>query len=132
MTEAERNQFDRLLDGVMDRLPRRLRSLLEEVPVIVLDRPTPELLAELGDEEDDELLCGLHTGVSMTERSVDDSGVVPSDIHLFREGIVAMAGGWGGEGGEGAVEREIRTTLLHEIGHQFGLEEGDLEDLGYG
>jgi hypothetical protein len=60
-------------------------------------------------------------------------------VHLFRAAIVQHAGGWG-EGGSGeevaeaqqAVKEEIRITLLHEIGHVYGLDEDDLEELGYG
>ena len=81
----------------------------------------------------------IDAGIPLTERSVNDSGVLPEVIHLFREGIVDEAGGWdededddGPFGGEEAVRREIRITLLHEIGHHFGLDEDDLERLGYG
>ena len=64
-------------------------------------------------------------------------------IHIFREGIIACAGGWtpwqasspdGGTlegGGEEVVRDEIRITLLHELGHHFGLDEDDLDELGY-
>ncbi|GIK18824.1 MAG: metallopeptidase family protein [Leptolyngbya sp. PLA2] len=134
MTEAERARFDRLLEEVIESLPRRVRAVLEELPVIVVDRPSPALLDELGippEEHADaaEELCGLHTGVSLPDRSVDRSGDLPDDIHLFRVGIVNLAGGW--ESGDEAVREEIRITLLHEIGHHFGLDEDDLADLGY-
>lgn len=134
MTDAERARFDSLLEEVIERLPRRVRMVLDELPVIVIDRPTNALLDELGipaEEQDDaaEELCGLHTGVCLPERSVERSGDLPDDIHLFRVGIVNLAGGW--ESGEEAVREEIRITLLHEIGHHFGLDEDDLADLGY-
>ncbi len=134
MTDAERARFDALLEKVIERLPRRVRKVLDELPVIVVDRPTQALLEELGiptEEQADaaEELCGLHTGVSLPERSVERSGDLPDDIHLFRVGIVNLAGGW--ESGEEAVREEIRITLLHEIGHHFGLDEDDLADLGY-
>lgn len=134
MTDAERARFDALLEAVIERLPRRVRAVLDELPVIVIDRPTSALLDELGippEEHADaaEELCGLHTGVSLPERSVERSGDLPDDIHLFRAGIVNLAGGW--ESGEETVREEIRVTLLHEIGHHFGLDEDDLADLGY-
>ena len=64
---------------------------------------------------------------------------MPETIHLFREGIVIQAGGWCPmltearviEGGPVAIAEEVRITLLHEIGHHFGLEEQDLRRLGY-
>jgi hypothetical protein len=79
----------------------------------------------------------------MTERSVEPGEVDLPMIHIFREGIIACAGGWSpwrvsspdGEilegGGEDLVREEIRITLLHEIGHHFGLDEDDLDRLGY-
>lgn len=135
MNRGEQERFDRLLEGVIEGLPTRLSSLIEEVPVIVMDRPTPEILRSLGmdpgDEEEARSLCGLHTGTAYTEKSVEHSGDLPSDIHLFREGIVDLAGGWDQADADDWVAEEIRITLLHEIGHQFGLDEEDLEGLGY-
>ncbi|MFN7614113.1 MAG: metallopeptidase family protein, partial [Phycisphaerae bacterium] len=82
------------------------------------------------------------------DQSVEASGELPSEIMLYRVGIVAEAGGWdeqagdraAGEstehdtalrGGPEAIREQIRITLLHEIGHQFGLDEDDLDRLGY-
>jgi predicted Zn-dependent protease with MMP-like domain len=139
MRAAERKRFDALLERVLSELPPRLHELLEEAPLIVEDRPSAQLRDELGLDEDDEIICGLHSGTPLTERSVTDDGDLPEMIHLFREGIVEHAGGWEPfleedgtwEGGEEALLREIRITLLHEIGHHFGLEEDDLAELGY-
>lgn len=140
MTEAERDRFDRILEEVMADLPQGVLCLTEEMPVIVEDRPEQKLLDELSKEageaiEPDEL-CGLHTGVAFTDRSATSSGELPSEIRLFREGILAEAGGWEEDGEdveavEGSIYEQIRITLLHEIGHQFGLDEDDLERLGY-
>lgn len=135
MTERERARFDSLLERVIDRLPEGVRRMLEEIPVIVLDLPTAEMLKSLGmDPGDPEAaleLCGLHTGTANTEQSVEHSGELPPDIHLFREGIIDLAGGWESDDADEAISEEIRITLLHEIGHQFGLDEEDLENLGY-
>lgn len=136
MTEGERQRFDAILDRVVSALPSGIQRLMEEVPVIVLDRPTRRMLDELsadaGEDVSDDVLAGLHTGVSLTERDIEHSGTLPDEIHLFREGIVEMAGGWGGEGAQESIAEEIRVTLLHEIGHHFGLDEDDLDKLGYG
>lgn len=129
MLREQRERFDRLFEEVLDALPPRLHELIEEASIIVEDHPSQELLAELGMDADEELLCGLHTGTPLTERSVSHGTDVPETIHLFRGGILETAGGW--DAGEDAVRHEIRITLLHEIGHHFGLEEEDLEQLGY-
>jgi predicted Zn-dependent protease with MMP-like domain len=131
----ERARFDELMERAVEELPPPLRQLLEEVPVIVIDRPSSAMLRSLGLDaasEDDALsLCGLHTGRSITERSVVDDAVIPEDIHLFREGILDLAGGFEQLGGDDLVYEQIRITLLHEIGHHFGLDEDDLARLGY-
>jgi predicted Zn-dependent protease with MMP-like domain len=140
MNRAERERFDRLLERVLESLPPRVRELLEEAPLIVDDRPSDQLMKELGINPEDELLCGLHSGTPLTHRSVERGHDLPETIHLFREGIVDEAGGWErwtdeeGEqwGGEDRVLVEICITLLHEIGHHFGLDEEDLAKLGYG
>jgi predicted Zn-dependent protease with MMP-like domain len=137
--KRERQRFDELLERVLADLPPRLHELLEEAPLIVEDRPSRRIMEELGIDDEQDILCGLHTGTPLTERSVTDEGDLPTTIHIFREGIVDHAGGWDRAqdedgswyGGEEALLREIRITVLHEIGHHFGLEEDDLAELGY-
>ncbi len=142
MTEGERERFDGLLEEAIAALPEGVRALLKEVPVIVDDEPDralADLLAREWGEEGGaafrralaEELCGLHTGVAITERSVESPASLPEDIRLFRRGIVAQAGGWADDGAEEAVYEEVWVTLVHEIGHHFGLDEDDLERLGY-
>jgi predicted Zn-dependent protease with MMP-like domain len=140
MDPALRDKFDALLQAEIDRLPPALHEMLEEVPVVVDDEPSDEVLESLGMTRDEaHELCGLHTGIANTERSFADADL-PAEIQLYRVGIVEEAGGWDvravpdadvGPGGEAAVAEQIRITLLHEIGHQFGLNEDDLDRLGY-
>ena len=175
MTRRQRDRFDAILEEEIDALPQGVRNLLDEVPVIALDRPSRRMILDLGmdpADPDSWLLCGLHTGRADTERSVEHSGELPSEIHLFREGIAALArqhladapaaanaadadnsaphaAGADGDAApapdagsatdedlpespfDRALRRQIRITLLHEIGHQFGLDEDDLARLGY-
>jgi predicted Zn-dependent protease with MMP-like domain len=140
ITDAERERFDALLEEAIERLPEALRRLIEHVPVIALDAPTPELLREMGVpeesfEQERLWLCGLHSGHSNLERSVEHSGHLPPDIHLFRLGIINEAfqddADWDDPDADDLVFEQIWITLLHEIGHQFGLDEDDLERLGY-
>jgi len=134
----ERARFDALFEAVLEAMPAAVHALLEEAPVVLDDAPSAKLARELGLDRDEEALCGLHSGIPLTERSVNDSGQLPDVIHLFREGIIDHAGGWdegededGPYGGEARIREEIRITLLHELGHHFGLDEEDLERLGY-
>ena len=130
LPEIEREQFDILLEEVIEGLPEPVRSRLDHVPVIVEDFPDPAILRSMGLPED-EPLCGLHSGHMMTERSVEDAYRLPEEIHLYRRGIIELAGGWAADDSEDGVFEEIRVTLLHELGHHFGLDEDDLERLGY-
>ena len=136
MNPAERARFDRLLERVLENLPAALRALLDESPLVVEDRPSRAVLEAMGLEQGDDL-CGLHEGLARTERSVEFPQL-PDVITLYRRGIVDLAGGWTEReedgarvGGEDAVREEIRVTLLHELGHHFGLDEDDLDRLGY-
>lgn len=135
MNDRQRERFDALVAEAVDELPDALAEMLEEMPLIVLDRPEPGVLKELGldpnDEEAADELCGLHTGFMNTELSVEHHAVLPSQVHLFRQGIVALAGGWDGKDADDRVYEQIMVTLLHEIGHQMGLDEDDLRELGY-
>lgn len=126
--------FDRMLEDELAQLPEPARALLEEVPVVVDDEPTAKLLAELGMEPDEDL-CGLQSGVMLTERSVEQSGELPEQVHLLREPIIRLARDLAAERGVGfedELRRQVHITLLHEIGHHFGLDEDQLDDLGYG
>jgi predicted Zn-dependent protease with MMP-like domain len=143
----DRDRFDRLLEDAIESLPPPVRSLLDQVPVVVLDCPTPDMLESLKKdgtlepEADGRDLCGLHTGVAITERSVEDpggwgghwaaDGSGPEQIHIFRMGVIDLAGGWEQPQADEEVYEEIRITLLHEVGHHFGLDEDDLDELGY-
>lgn len=134
MTEEQRGRFDGLVAEVIEDLPDPIRDMLEDIAVVVLDVPTPELLKGIEDPEvasDPESLCGLHSGRAITEGIVERSAELPNQIHLFRVGIVSLAGGWEGDDADDRVYEEIRVTLLHELGHEMGLDEDDLYDLGY-
>ncbi len=126
-------------------VPAGFRDMLDSVSIAVLDRPTPAMIAELrkdglllnedGTESDGSDLCGLHTGTALTERSVQDSFVLPDQIHLFREGIASLVTEdfdltWGDDGFEEELYEEIRITLLHEVGHHFGLKRTTLRASG--
>ncbi len=128
-------RFDALVKDAIEALPPHLRRLVDEIPVVVLDEPDAGMLRDLGiDPRDDRArdeICGLHTGTALTEKSVEHSAAMPTVVHLFRRGIVALAGGWDQPHAEDEIYEQVRITLLHELGHHFGLDEEDLEGLGY-
>jgi predicted Zn-dependent protease with MMP-like domain len=126
----ERQRFDEELDRVMAELPPQVLKLLDEVPLIVDDHPTPSDMARLRVRRRD-ALCGLYTGIPLTQRSVEHSGTLPDRVAIFREGILRTAAGRQGRIEDSELRRQIRITILHEVGHHFGLTERDLRQLGY-
>lgn len=130
-----RDIFDDILEEQIEALPEEAAAVVAESGVIAEDEPSPEVLADLGmTAAEGRDLCGIHFGVAFTERSVEDTGELPSQIMLFRGPIIRLAG-YEWRGGEelnrAELIEQIHITLLHEIGHQFGLDEDDLTELGY-
>lgn len=140
MKSADRQQFDEYLQQIISDLPASLQQLLEETPLIVEDSPDDRLREELGLDPATEDLCGLHWGVALTDRSVEQSGHLPDQLMIFRQGVTSLAKEEHAQAqsdGDSSADfrwhliRQIRITLLHEIGHHFGLDEDDLAELGY-
>ena len=119
-------KFASLVERALAEVPEQFAEFLEEVPVQIETRPSKRLLRSLG-MEDDELLLGLYQGANLENR-VEAEGrwsPVPNHILIFQEDIELVSDS------EADLVREVRTTVLHEIGHHFGLDEDDLERLGY-
>jgi predicted Zn-dependent protease with MMP-like domain len=126
-----REIFDEQLQIVIDQAPPQVKAILDEVPVVVDDQPTPKQLAKLGLGHN-AVLCGLYTGIPLTKRSVMYSGVLSDSVALFRDGIVHTTIATHGFLSEDKLRDQIRITLWHELGHHVGLDEDDLDELGYG
>jgi len=127
LDDAPRHAFDASLEEVIAALPEDLHALLEEVPLIVEDEPSWSLAAGLRLDPRRVELLGLHWGVPLTRRSVDHGYRLPDQMMLFRGPIIRQV-----ERTEGSLAGQIRITLLHEVGHHFGLDEQQLRRLGYG
>jgi len=116
--------FDRALRAALSELPPVFRDALTNVAVVVEDWPPDWLLDELGIPPGD-TLYGYYHGVPLPERSIQDSGNLPDTISIYRGPLEEDFRD------PGELSREIRITLLHEIGHYFGMREEELERLGY-
>ncbi|MCE9590323.1 MAG: metallopeptidase family protein [Planctomycetes bacterium] len=127
ISPIQRRRFDGLLEAIIEELPENIREVMEEVPLIVEDEPPRDVLEEMAIDPHTTDLCGLHWGIPITKRSVEHSGTMPDRMMLFRGPIMRVAGRRRSE-----LETQVRITLLHEIGHHFGLDEDDLTALGYG
>jgi predicted Zn-dependent protease with MMP-like domain len=130
MDPSLRDYFDEQLEAVLAELPERVHELLDEVPMIVEDHPSREILRKMGMRRRGDL-CGLYTGIPLTEKSVLHGGVLSDSVHIFREGILGMAVDRRGRIDEDELRRQIRITILHELGHYHGFDEDELESLGY-
>ena len=118
-------EFGKLVERALAELPQPFAKFVEQVAVEIRDRPTRRELRSVGLDED-ELLLGLYLGRPLTERSVEDSGSMPDVIYVFQEDVELACDS------EAELVREVRTTVLHEIGHLFGMDEDQLDELGYG
>jgi len=130
MERELREYFDEQLEAVLGALPPSVHELLEKVPLVVEDYPSREMLRSVGVRRKNGL-CGLYTGVPLTERSVDQPATPSDVIHLFRRGILALAMNRKGDIDEDELRKQIRITILHELGHYHGFGENELDDLGY-
>jgi len=131
MQKSGRAAFDHLLEEVLAELSTPIKALLDRVPLIVEDYPSAALVRELGLHSRKEL-CGLYRGIPQTERTIEVPAVPSDTIQIFREGIVLAARHTRQASFEEALKEQIRITVLHELGHHFGLDEDDLEEMGYG
>lgn len=114
-----RDDFERLVGRALDELPEEFARVMENVAVVVEDEPSAELLLEMGmDPELDDLL-GLYQGVPLSARDSFYSAL-PDRIVIYR-GPICRATSTRRE-----AIREIRDTVVHELGHHFGFEEEDL------
>ncbi len=120
----KRDEFERVVEEALDKLPEEIAAHLENVIVIVEDRPTEEQLDE-NEIEDPLGLYGLYEGTPFTERSLlQDSGMLPDRITIFQEPLEADFHTRRG------LVREIQKTVAHEVAHVFGIGEERLEELG--
>lgn len=118
-------EFERLVEAAIATLPPMVAEHLERVPIEIRDRPTPKQLKSVGLGKRD-LLLGLYVGTSLADQSVQHDYELPSVIFLFQEDLELVSDT------PEQLQEEIRTTVLHEVGHHFGLDEDQLDALGYG
>lgn len=118
------NEFEMLVRQALEHIPPPFSGYLEDVCIDVEAMPDAAACAD-GEVDDPRELLGLYIGTPLTERSVDDSLRLPDRIVLYQRNIERVCRS------KREVIEEIRTTVLHEVGHHFGLDEDELTDLGY-
>lgn len=111
-------EFERLVEEALSGLPPEFARLLDNVAVVVEEEPSRddrEALEESGDE-----LLGIYRGVALTRRHHDMLPTLPDQIAIFRGPINRVART------RHDAMLEIRDTVIHELGHYFGLHDGDM------
>jgi predicted Zn-dependent protease with MMP-like domain len=108
-------RFDELVADALDAVPTEFAEAMDNVVVLVEDHndEAPEIL-------------GLYHGVALTERTSSYGGVLPDRISIYRRPILALCDT------ERQVVQEVLITVVHEIAHHFGIDDGRLHELGWG
>lgn len=118
-------EFELVVEDAIASIPEGFESYLEDLAVDIEDAPDPATCRELH-LRDPRGLLGLYRGTPLTKRHVDEMYRYPERIVIYQKNIERIC-----RTREQMVD-QIRKTVLHEIGHHFGLNERQLRDLGYG
>ena len=115
-------EFEKVVEEAIAGLPTEFAGLLENIAVVVEEEPTDDDLdlLETGEEEGDELL-GIYRGVARTERTHDMLPMLPDQIAIFRGPILRVSRT------RSEAVAEIQDTVVHELGHYFGLDDHEME-----
>jgi len=117
----KREDFVKVAEETLDSLPEEFRSRIQNVAILVEDFPANQSPPKQGQQR--RLLLGIFHGVPATKRSVFDLSVGPAHIVLYQKNIEAVCSS------EAEVRHQIRQTLIHELGHYFGMTEEQLKDV---
>jgi len=112
-----RDEFRALVEEAIDTIPRRFARKIRNVAIVIEDQPSGELLEEM-EIGPDETLLGLYQGVPLPERGFGYGNQLPDRITLFQVSIEEDA-----DHNEDEIITAIGETLIHELGHYFGMSE---------
>jgi predicted Zn-dependent protease with MMP-like domain len=117
-----RDRFQRLVVEAVALIPKRFRREMKNLALVVEDEPAPDLLAEMEIEPPDSLF-GLYQGTPLPERTWAFGNNLPDRITLFQRPIEEDCED------EDDVRAVIGETLIHEVGHYFGMSEEEIEEI---
>jgi predicted Zn-dependent protease with MMP-like domain len=118
-----RERFKELVEEAIDSIPRRFSNEIKNVAVVVEDRPSADVLAEM-EVDPDEGLLGLYQGTPLPERQWGHGNTLPDRITLYQREIEDECGD-----DEDEIVVAIGETLIHEFGHYFGLSEDEIMEI---
>jgi predicted Zn-dependent protease with MMP-like domain len=111
--EVDAESFERMVGTALDSLPREFADLMKNVAVLVEHGPGPRGL------------LGLYEGIPLTNRTTNYAGVLPDKITIYQRAICAICDN------EAEVVEQVRRTVIHEVGHYFGISDQRLRELGW-
>ena len=124
----QQEHFIRLVEEVLESLPQEFRERIHNLAIFVEDRPRPSRKSRRTSEKGGPgkprgLILGVYQGRPATRRSVFDLPTGPDRIILYQKNIEAVCSD------EAEIRHEVRQTVLHELGHYFGMDEAQLKDV---
>ncbi len=119
----DREKFQELVDKAVQNLPAKIFDHLDNVEVVVDDRPSPNQLRKYG-LKPNQILLGLYEGVPQTRRSSNYGMVLPDKITIFQQTIEAVCRS------DEEVIAEVEKVVKHEIAHHFGISDARLREIG--
>ncbi len=119
----ETERFEQLVAKAIESMPEEIIERLENIDIVVADKPTPEQ-RRYEDIGRGELLLGLYEGVPLTKRTYGYTGVVPDKITIFQQPIESVCKN------DNQIVEEVQRVVRHEIAHHFGIDDDRLEELG--
>jgi len=122
MTRAD---FTNLVLEEVDALPEQFLQRLENVEIVIEDEPEPHLLRSLGLDSRRETLFGLYQGIPLHLRGSSYNGALPDKISIYYGPLVRACRS------SEQIRVQVRQTVIHEIGHFFGLDDNTIRELGY-
>ena len=118
----ERERFEELVEEALQELPAMFRDKLENLAIMVEDEPEGHG-PHAGPRR---LLLGIFQGIPATQKSVWDIVTAPNRIVLYQRNIEAVCRN------DAEIRQQVRTTVMHELGHYFGMSEEQLRQAGLG
>ena len=111
--------------SVLNRLPKQFRKGLQNIEIVVEERPTRDLLLSVGLDPRNDTLYGLYQGIPLPDRSALYPPILPDKITIFSEPLLRDFSD------PEDLREQIRATVLHEIAHYFGFDDDEIDKLGY-
>ena len=115
--------FRELVEEAIDTIPAKFAREVKNLAIVIEDEPSRELLDELEMDPDEDVLLGLYQGTPLTERA-QYGNQLPDRITLFQRSIEEDC-----EGDEDEIVIAIGETLIHELGHYFGMSEEQIMEI---